>query len=121
MLAHLALRKQLITDITRLQSANEAADWVQKNVAVKNTLIAADADLVESGFRKRLETIELASVAREEEPRPAPTEGPASPVEDAFAAQIEDAVAVVPPVIPNDNARSTSATAIVSLCTSRPT
>ena len=89
-----ALREQLLADITELQSADEAADWVHKNLAAKNTLIAADAGLVEAGFRDRLATIELASTAREEEPRPAPAEGPASPVEKPFVAPIEDAVAV---------------------------
>ena len=98
-----ALREKLLTHITRLESANEAADWVHKNLAVKNTLIAADADLVEAGFRERLETIELASAAREGESQPAPTEGPASPVETPFLAQIEDGVAVAPPVVPKDN------------------
>ncbi len=94
-----ALRERLLLDLDQLQSADEAADWVHKNLAAKNTLITADADLVEAGFRKRLETIELVSAAREEKPQPAPTEGPSSPVEKQFVAQIEDAVAVAPPVI----------------------
>jgi hypothetical protein len=98
-----ALREQLLADITKLQSADEAADWVHKNLAAKNTLIAAAADAVEAGFRERLATIELASTAREEESRPAPAKGPASPVEKLFVAPIEDAVGVTPPVIPNDD------------------
>ena len=49
----------LLADIGQLQSADEAADWVHKNLAAKNTLIAADADLVEAGFREKLATIEL--------------------------------------------------------------
>ena len=98
-----ALRKQLVADITELRSADEAADWVHKNLAAKNTLIAADASLVEAGFRVRLATIELALTAREEAPLSAPAEGPASPVEKPFVAPIEDAVAVAPPVI-SDNA-----------------
>ena len=71
-----ALRERLLVDLSQLQSADEAADWVHKNLAAKNTLITADADLVEAGFRKRLATIEFASGAREEKPQPAPTEGP---------------------------------------------
>ncbi len=98
-----ALREKLLADLSQLQSGDEAADWVHKNLAAKNTLSAADADLVEAGFREKLATIELASAAREEELQPAPTEGPASPVENAFVAQIEDAVVVAPPVFPNDN------------------
>jgi hypothetical protein len=58
-----ALRERLLVDLGQLQSADEAADWVHKNLAAKNTLIAADADLVEAGFRKRLATIEGASAA----------------------------------------------------------
>ena len=99
-----ALREQLVADISELQSADEAADWIHKNLAAKNTLIAHDAGLVEAGFRDRLATIELASTAREEEPRPAPAEGHASPVEKPFVVPIENAVAVTPPVSPNDNA-----------------
>jgi hypothetical protein len=99
-----ALREQLLADVTQLQSADEAADWVHKNLAAKNTLIAADAGLVEAGFRDRLTTIELASTAREEEPRSAPAEGPVSPVEKPSVAPNEDTVSVTTAVIPNDNA-----------------
>ncbi len=44
------LRHSLLADIGRLQSNDEAADWVYKNLATKNTLIAADADMVEPAF-----------------------------------------------------------------------
>ena len=43
----------------QLQSPDEAADWVHKNLPLKNTLTAADADLVEAGFREKLATIEV--------------------------------------------------------------
>ena len=58
-----ALRERLLVDLGQLRSADEAADWVHKNLAAKNTLIAADADLVDAGFRERLATIEGASAA----------------------------------------------------------
>ena len=58
-----ALREKLLVDLSQLQSADEAADWVHKNLAAKNTLIAADADAVEAGFREKLATIEVASVS----------------------------------------------------------
>jgi hypothetical protein len=61
----LALRDQLIADLTRLQSEDEAADWVHKNLSAKNTLTTADADLVEASFREKLATIELASADNE--------------------------------------------------------
>ena len=54
-----ALREQLLADIAQLQSADEAADWVHKNLPTKNTLVAADAHLVEASFSDRLATIEL--------------------------------------------------------------
>jgi hypothetical protein len=61
-----ALREQMLADIGRLQATDEAADWVHRNLAVKNTLTAADADLVEAGFREKLATIEAASTSEEE-------------------------------------------------------
>jgi hypothetical protein len=53
-----ALRERLLLDLDQLQSADEAADWVHKNLAAKNTLITSDADAVEGGFREKLATIE---------------------------------------------------------------
>ena len=87
-----ALRDQMIADIVKLQSADQAADWVHENLGAKNTLIDADADLVEAGFRDRLATIE-ASGAPEEWPRSAPALEPASLVGKAFLASMEDAAA----------------------------
>src|SRR5271166_6009419 len=56
-----ALRKQLLDAIGQLRSADEAADWVHKNLAAKNTLLDADADAVEGGFTEKLATIEVVS------------------------------------------------------------
>ena len=36
--------------LSKLQSAEITADWARKNLAVKNTLIDADADAVEPKF-----------------------------------------------------------------------
>ena len=58
-----ARRERLIADIARLQSSDEAADWVHKNLPVKNTLTAFDAEAVEASFRERLGAIELASAS----------------------------------------------------------
>jgi hypothetical protein len=93
-----ALREKLLADLSQLQSGDEAADWVHKNLATKNTLITADADAVESGFREKLATIEVASAARQERPHSAPAEDPDPPVGMPFVTTIEDAVAVAPPV-----------------------
>src|SRR5271166_3501888 len=67
-----ALRESLLADIGRLPSADEAADWVHKNLAAKNMLIAADADAVEASFRERLATIEVAAADRQGETNSVP-------------------------------------------------
>jgi hypothetical protein len=53
-----SLRDRLIAELSDLQSADEAADWVHKNLPAKNTLTSADAETVEASFRERLVTIE---------------------------------------------------------------
>jgi hypothetical protein len=67
-----ARRDRLISDLSRLRSSDDAADRVHENLAVKNTLISADAERVESNFRARLIEIDADS-SREKEPRSAPT------------------------------------------------
>jgi hypothetical protein len=94
-----ALREQLLGGIGQLQSSDEAADWVHKNLAAKNTLVVTDADAVEAAFRDRLATIELA-IAREEEAQPAPKEGPTAPVQNPFLAPVDDA-ATAPIILPS--------------------
>ena len=47
------LREQLLASVAQLQSEEAAADWVHKNMPAKNTLIAADADPVESAFKDK--------------------------------------------------------------------
>jgi ERF superfamily len=53
-----ALRDRLVAELADLKSADEAADWVHKNLPVKNTLTPADAETVEARFREWLATIE---------------------------------------------------------------
>ena len=53
-----ALRERLIAELSDLKSADEAADWVHKNLPAKNTLALADAETVEASFRERLAAIE---------------------------------------------------------------
>jgi hypothetical protein len=96
-----ALREQLLADIAELQSSDEAADWVHKNLAAKNTLIAADADAVEAAFRERLAAFESAPAAHQEGPlSSASAEGPASSTEKPFLAAMDDAAAV-PIILPS--------------------
>jgi ERF superfamily len=53
-----ALRGRMVAELSDLKSADEAADWVHKNLPAKNTLAPADAETVEASFRERLATIE---------------------------------------------------------------
>jgi ERF superfamily len=58
-----ALRERLVAELSDLNSPDEAADWVQKNLPVKNTLTPADAETVEDSFRQRLAKIEEGQVS----------------------------------------------------------
>jgi len=93
------LRKHLLADIAQLQSADEAADWVHKNLAAKNTLIDADADPVEARFRETLAAIELASATGQGEANSALADGAEAPVEKLFLAAM-DAAAAAPIILP---------------------
>ena len=93
-----ALREQLLADIAKLPSADEAAEWVHKNLAAKNMLIAADADAVEAAFRDRLATIEAAS-DREEDPQRVPAEESTSSLKKTFLAMMDDGAAA-PIILP---------------------
>ena len=44
------LRDRLVTELHALQSADEAASWAHRSLPAKNTLTAADAELVEAAF-----------------------------------------------------------------------
>jgi hypothetical protein len=48
------LRDRLLGEISGLQSDNEAANWAHQSLPAKNTLIVADAQLVEDGFRIKM-------------------------------------------------------------------
>ena len=85
-----AAREQLLADICQLQSPDEAADWVHKNLSLKNTLTVADADLVETGFRERLATIESAPITGEEASQSTPKQGSAPSAEEPFLASMGD-------------------------------
>ena len=49
-----ALRDRLMAELGDLQSVDEAAAWAHRSLSAKNTLTAADAELVEAGFWARL-------------------------------------------------------------------
>jgi hypothetical protein len=51
------LRKQLVADLSAINSSDEAAAWVHRNLSAKNSLTAADAQIIEARFQARLSTI----------------------------------------------------------------
>jgi hypothetical protein len=48
------LRDRLLGELSGLRSDNEAANWTHQSLPAKNTLIVADAQLVEDGFRIKM-------------------------------------------------------------------
>jgi len=87
------LREQLIASLSQIQSADEAADWVHKNLPTKNTLTPSDADLVEGGFREKLAAIEPASTTGAEQPQSAPKQGSAPSVDEPSLGSMADPTA----------------------------
>jgi hypothetical protein len=93
------VRDQLIADLNRLQSSDEAADWVHTNLAVKNTLTAADADGVEASFRERVLTLEAGPAVAEAQIDPAKDDGVVAPGAQTFI-ETMDASAAAPIILP---------------------
>jgi hypothetical protein len=50
-------RDRLLAELDGLRSAEEAAAWAHRNLPTKNILAAADAQLVETGFRAKLAVV----------------------------------------------------------------
>jgi hypothetical protein len=48
------LRDHLLGELSGLQSSDEAANWAHRSLPAKDTLITADAQLVEDGFRLKI-------------------------------------------------------------------
>jgi hypothetical protein len=53
------LRVQLLEELTAIASADEGVAWAQRRLEAKNTLTAADADLVEQAFREKMASFEV--------------------------------------------------------------
>jgi hypothetical protein len=49
-----ALRDKLLADVRSLSSADDAATWARRALTSKNSLAAADAELLEESFEQRL-------------------------------------------------------------------
>ena len=79
--------------VAQLQSEEEAADWVHKNMPAKNTLIAADADLVESAFKDKLASIQSMQASVEEPAGSVAGDGSATTSDQIFVELMEAPVA----------------------------
>ena len=55
--ASTSLRDQLTTELTNLNSSEDAANWAQRVLAAKNTLTVPDAERVEQAFQAKLASI----------------------------------------------------------------
>ena len=93
------LREQLLAAVAQLQSEEEAADWVHKNMPAKNTLIAAEADLVENAFKDKLGSIQSMQASVEEPIGPVADHGSATASEQIFVELMEASVAA-PIILP---------------------
>jgi hypothetical protein len=51
------LRERLVAQLAAMNSTDDAAAWAHRNLPAKNTLTAADAQIVEERFQARLSTI----------------------------------------------------------------
>ena len=93
------LRKRLLASRGQLESADEAGTGSMPTLRSKNTLIAADADRVELGFREQARRDRCGFLSRGT-PQSAPAEGIASPVERHFLAPTDDraTAAIILPV-----------------------
>jgi hypothetical protein len=59
-----ALRNKLLTALSNITSADNAAIWAQEALAAKNCLAAADAKLVEDAFERRLSELAPSAIAQ---------------------------------------------------------
>jgi hypothetical protein len=93
------LRDQLIADLDWVLSSDAAADWVHKNLALKNTLTAADADSVEASFRSMVLMLEANSEAAEGQIDPAKIDDVAPSGGQPFLGTIDASgdVTIIPP------------------------
>ena len=93
------LREQLLASVALLESEEEAADWVHKNMPAKNTLIAAAADLVESAFKVKLASIQSMQASVEEPAGSVAGDGSATASGQIFM-ELMEASAAAPIILP---------------------
>jgi hypothetical protein len=89
----------LLACVEQLQSEEDAADWVHKNMLAKNTPVAADSDLVESAFKDKLASIQSMHTSVDEPAGPVAGDGSATASEQIFVELTEASVAA-PIILP---------------------
>jgi hypothetical protein len=62
------LRQRLVAELGALQSSEAAADWAYRSLPAKNTLTAADAQLVERAFERKIAEFGDGAVAQSSPP-----------------------------------------------------
>jgi ERF superfamily protein len=80
-----ALRDRLLSEVSGLQSADNAASWARDGIVAKNSLTAADAKLVEEAFELRLSEFQA-------EPGEAPTVSEVAATQATTPTQPEPAI-----------------------------
>jgi ERF superfamily len=83
-----SLRNELLSELGKITDAEEAPNWARKRMGAKNTLIAEDAKLVESGFERKI--LELAAAETVTSTNPSTQPG-------TEAAEVETAITVERP------------------------
>jgi hypothetical protein len=66
--ASAAQRDMLAAEIVELASVEVAIEWARKNIAVKNTLTAKDASIIETAYRDRMQVLDTQSPSFERAP-----------------------------------------------------
>jgi len=73
----LAERERLTSELSGLTAADQLTDWAFRQMPTKNTLIAADAEMVEHAFQEKLEGIKPATATHQDTPSEPAIEGTA--------------------------------------------
>jgi hypothetical protein len=98
----------------RLRRKPQAADWVHKNMPAKNTLIAADSDLVESAFKDKLASTQSTRASVEEAAGSVVGDGSAKASDQIFVDLMEASLAgpIILPQKPEPRRRRVAAKTI---------
>jgi hypothetical protein len=68
--ASAVLRGRLMSELAAIATADEAAVWAKRKLPAKNTLMPADADVIEQAFRAKLQSVERMEADKAAAPPP---------------------------------------------------